>query len=368
MSARKGPVLNWILALLFSLFSIVPILIILLSGVGGHVVAEYLTVDTTDLNVPSKLSSSTFLRDLSTLAGEDWVGSSASPESLGLSKTYSLTLLTACAQDDGSTTCGTPKIGFSFDPESDLKLDSTSIQGTLSSAYYGPLQTYSRVSTFLGVAYVLAALLTGFSCVSIIVSRCLPRAVIASLFSLVTASILLLTAAITSAVTFAKLRDALNNELGSSGLKTQYGSRMVGLSFGAAGLAFAGFLATLAQARQGRDRKYQGGLQDLDGKKNALGTASGAQIAIPMLTFANRIPGWNRNKYTQIEKQMAASHAHNAPYDSDDRESLIASGEDELSHGHINKPGIGSEGHNGYLGAPDRYHIETAYKPHVMAT
>ncbi|KAI1079098.1 hypothetical protein F5B20DRAFT_178898 [Whalleya microplaca] len=317
MAARKVSGLNWTFTLFFSLLSVCLTLIILLSGVGGHIVAEYLTVNTVDLNVPAKLGSSKFLKDLSTIAGEDWVGPSANSRSLGLSKTYSLTLLTVCAEGDDSITCGPPKIGVSFIPESDLRLDSTSIQGTLSAAYSDQLQTYRKASTFLGVTYVLAVLLTGSSCILVVASRCFPRVIVVSLFSSFVAFLFLLAAAVTSVVTFVKLKDAFNDELGNSGLRTETGSRMFGLSFGAAGVAFAAFTATLAQARHERKRKYQGGSQGLDINKSPSSTDSGTQRAISMLKFPNRMLGWNRSKYTQIENQKPILYAHDAPHGGD---------------------------------------------------
>ncbi|KAI1381818.1 hypothetical protein F4677DRAFT_5193 [Hypoxylon crocopeplum] len=366
MAARRLSGAYWIFALFFSLISLLFILLILLSGVGGHVVAEYLTIDTADLDVPAKLGSSELLKDLSTIAGQDWVGSDANAKSLGLAQTYSLNLLTACAEDDGSTTCGAPKIGFSFDPSSDFHLDSTSIQGTFSSAYSDQLQTYSKVSTFLGVGYVLGALFTGLSCLFIIMSRCFPRAILVSQFASALAFLFLLASAIASVVMFVKLKNTFNDALGPSGIQSQASAKMFGLGFGAAGLAFSSFMLMLPLSRGRDSQRHQVGL---DSKSGTLGMVTGAQGAGPTPGLLNRVTTWGRHKYMQVEKQRPVLHARSVSRDSD-REGLIATVEDDFSHEYPNDFAMGpmQKKYNGPSRDPSATydpHVNTSYESQV---
>ncbi|KAH9888171.1 hypothetical protein F4778DRAFT_797127 [Xylariomycetidae sp. FL2044] len=329
MAARKLSALSWISTLVLSLLSLLFILLVLFSGVGGHVIAEYLKIDTSSLSIPAKLSGSVFLQDLSKVAGNDFVGRESNAATLGLAATYSLTLLTACAHDDTSTTCGTPRIGFHFNPGADLRLESTSITGSFSSAYSDQLQTYSTVSTFLGAAYVIAILLIALSCVGLIVSRCAPRAIIASQIASAIASALLLAAAIASVVTFTKLRDTFNSTLGPAGIKTSLGASIFGLSFAAFAFALFAFIAMLvlnrgSRSQSGSRRRAMGTRSFLTGEEND----EAREPSGP--GFLKKMSTWNRHEYTQVHKQGSRAVSR-----SSDREALIASDEylaDEQPH------------------------------------
>ncbi|KAL7628965.1 hypothetical protein AAE478_000483 [Parahypoxylon ruwenzoriense] len=371
MSARKPCALYWVFSLVFSLISLALILIILLSGVGGHVVAEYLTIDTAEMSAPAKLSGSVLLKDLSAVAGQDWVGSDVNAESLGLAKTYSLNLLTACSQDDGSTTCGEPKIGSSFDPSSDLHLDGTSIQGSFSSSYSDELQAYSKVSTFLGVGYVVGALFTALSCLLIVVSRCFPKAIFGSQFFSGVAFLFLLASAIASVVKFLKLKDIFNNALGASGLQAQSSSKMFGLAFGAAGLTFAAFLLMFPLSRAARNLGKHGASRGFERKGSTMGIVTGGQgAAVPVRGFLQRVTTWNRHKYTQVEKQTPMIQHQNIARE-DDRKGLIASvQDDDFSHDYVSDFAMepfqkSKNGHSRNSSAAYGSHVNTSYEPRM---
>ncbi|KAI1100121.1 hypothetical protein F4804DRAFT_56566 [Jackrogersella minutella] len=321
MSARKSSLAYFIFAFLFSLFSLIFILIIILSGVGGHVLAEYLTVDTTNLDIPTKLGASVFLRDLSTLGGQDLVGTDTNAKSLGLSQTYSLNLLTACSEEHGSTICSTPKVGFRFDPSSDLRLDGTSIQGTFSSAYSDELQTYGKVSTFLGAGYILGALFTVSSCLSLIISRFFPETIFVSLFSSSLAFLFLLASAIASIVAFNRLENTFNGALGSSGVQTKISSKMVGLGFGAVGVTLISIVFILLLLRGSRKQGQQDGFHS----KSVLPDESTPKLGL------TRVTTWSRRGYMQVEKHKPVIRSHSNSPESD-RRGLIATAEDDFSH------------------------------------
>ncbi|KAI1409161.1 hypothetical protein F5Y13DRAFT_170924 [Hypoxylon sp. FL1857] len=366
MAARKPSVICWVAALLLSVISLVLILLIILSGIGGRVLADYMTIDTKDLDIPPKLGTSVFLTDLKSVAGLDFVGSDTTAKSLGLSSTYSLNLLTACSEDDGSTTCETPKVGFKFDPSSDLRLDGTSIEGTFSSAYSDELQTYSKVSTFVGVGYIIGAVFTGLSCLFIIASRCFPKIILGGQISSGLAFLFLLASAIASVVTFVKLENTFNDALGSSGVHAHTSSTMFGLGFGAAAATFIAFLLMFPLSKSSR-RQQQPRHIVTDAK----------EAPVPKPGLLSRVKTWNQHKYMQVEKQKPMIH-HRSPSRGSDREGLIAAVEDDFSHEYPNDFAMGpmeKKQNSSKLNGPSRDpsaaydpHVNTAYEPQVATT
>ncbi|CAJ2512440.1 Uu.00g054550.m01.CDS01 [Anthostomella pinea] len=377
MAARKPSWVNLFLALLFSLLSLIFVFIIILSGLGGHVPAEYLKIDTTNLAIPAKLGTSTFLQDLSAVASTDYVGQPATSQTLGLAKTYSLTLLTACAQADAdsssaTTTCSKPRIGYNFNPGSDLKLDSTAAaSSTLPSTYRAQLQTHRLVSTFLGIAYAISIPLTLLSCLCILLTRCFPRVVAVGRVASGLVSAVLLAAAIASVVAFVRLRDTFNGALGDIGVETAAGSRAFGLGFGAAGLSFAAFLGLLVQARSRGSRRsaaFAG-----DGKGGTAGFITGEQhpqhqqraMPVAAAAAAGFLKRMGRPKYTQVEKRTA-THGRAASPD-EDREGLIGAGEDDFAHAHVNDFAMRDMEQKRSRGVNDPYDlVNTAYEPAVF--
>ncbi|KAI1818448.1 hypothetical protein GGS20DRAFT_581556 [Poronia punctata] len=94
--------------------------------------AAFLTVDTSNLAIPAKLSGSVFLRDLSKVSGNDLPSS----------------------------------IGFTLSPVSDLKLGNTAAQQSFSPETFAQLRSYRGVSTFVAVAFIMAFVSNSLSCVS----------------------------------------------------------------------------------------------------------------------------------------------------------------------------------------------------------
>jgi hypothetical protein len=194
--------------------------------------ADRQQIDTTNLNVPSQLSTSRYLRDLSSVAARDYTGGDTTAATLGLAQTYTIALLGACSSDaSASTTCTGPQLGFTFNPASDLRLDGTSVQGTFGSGFSAAFTTYAQTTTFLAAAYifsliciVLAPLLTLF------VHR-LPILGTASVALSSLATLFLLAASIASVIVITRLNGAFNAAFSDAGLVSSVGSGLFVLSF-----------------------------------------------------------------------------------------------------------------------------------------
>ncbi|KAI0817768.1 SUR7/PalI family-domain-containing protein [Xylaria sp. FL0064] len=325
MVARKPLGLSWAIAIVLSLISLLFTLLTLLSGVGSHTTASYLTVDTTNLAIPAQLSSSAFLRDLSTISGSDLVGQTRTRQSLGLSSDYSVSLLTACGRsDDGSASCYAPRVGFTFKPGSNLKLAGTASQ-------YNQLHTYASVSTFVAVAYILSSLLIVLSCATIVLSRCFDRAILASRISSGLAATLLTAATIASIVTFVKTRDSFNRTLSDVGVTTATNAAAFGLSAAASVASIAAFALTflirpgattgyrLPHHREKRD-VHAGDTELMSREPRAAAVGAG---------FLDRVPTWGKPRYAQIDAKKA--HSRDQSLDSD-REGLIHPAQDDFFH------------------------------------
>ncbi|KAI1756633.1 SUR7/PalI family-domain-containing protein [Xylaria castorea] len=329
MVARKSFGPGWATAIIFSLISLLFTLIILLSGVGGHTSASYLTIDTTKLAIPAKLASSAFLQDLSIISGSDLVGQSRSRQSLGLSTTYHVSLLTACGLSDATTTsCYTPRVGFTFNPGSDLKIDHTAAQGSLSAAYYNQLHTYAAVSMFVAVAYILASLFTILSCITIGLSRRFERAILVSHISAGIVALLLFAATIASIVTFVRLRDAFNSALGDIGVTTATNAGAFGLSAAASVASIAAFVTAFITRPSASSYRlpYYREKQNVDGGASAdeaglmSREARTAKVGVGLL---GRVPTWNRPRYAQIEGNKLSNAYSRDHSPESDREGLI---------------------------------------------
>ncbi|KAI1114413.1 SUR7/PalI family-domain-containing protein [Nemania sp. NC0429] len=368
MPAPKSAGPKWAIAIVLSLISLILILINLLSGVGGHLLGSYITTDTTDLAIPAKLGSSVFLQDLSRITGNNLVGQDRTRESLGLSSTYRISLLTACGQDGGSTTCYAPRVGFTFDPSLDLKLVGTAAQGALSTAYYDQLHTYAAVSTFVAVAYIVASFLTVLTCIALVVSRRFARAAAISRINSGIVAILVLAATIASIVTFVKVRDAFNTALGEIGVKTTISASALALSAAASVASLLAFVlvllirpATSSSYGQsyGRDKGVGGmGGADEAGLMSQKPRAAGVGVGI-----LERVQTWNRPRYAQLDANKP-SGAHSRDHSADsDREGLINPANDDAPHDSLGPNSYPQPPWAKKQGRQDLEHVPTAYDP-----
>lgn len=259
-----------------------------------------------------------------------------------------VSLLTACGlDDDAKTSCYTPRVGFTFNPGSDLKIDHTAAQGTLSAAYYSQLNTYATVSTFVAVAYILAAVFTILSCLTIVLSRRFERAITVGHISAGIVALLLFAATIASIVTFIRLRDAFNSALGDIGVTTATNASAFGLSAAATVASIATFVTALITrpSASGYRLPYHREKQNPDGGAGVDEAglmpreARAAKMGVGLL---DRVPTWNRPRYAQIEGNKLSNAYSRDHSPESDREGLIDPARQNLDY------------------------VPTAYEPHAL--
>ncbi|KAK3687447.1 hypothetical protein B0T22DRAFT_128641 [Podospora appendiculata] len=310
-STLRRSLLN-LLPAFFAFFSYVLILLLLLAGLNnGLTHLCFLKTNTSKLSIPSKLSGSSFLKDLSTVSGTDFVGQNITTTSLGLADLYTTNLLSSCAQfADGSVSCTRASVSFSWDPITALQLDLTSLQGTYSDALIKSISSYSKVSHYIVGSFISSAVLTGITTLST------PWAATFSVVASGLATIILLSASIAAAVVFRNLSNALNAEFGASGLSSTPGNTGIALSFAAFAFSLlaAIILAAHSRANPASRRGRSTSTRSKGGKENSLlgGEEGGDDIyakadgaSTKKSGFMDRIPLVNRHKYIQVERQPA---------------------------------------------------------------
>jgi hypothetical protein len=321
------------------------------------------------MSIASKLSNSTYLKDLSTITGNDLVGSNANASSLGLASSYTIALLSYCSETDSFTTCSSPKFGFHFDPRSDLKLDHTGLQGSFSSSFAHAISSYGSTSGFLGVAYVLAFILTFVTPAFSILAWCAPRAIIGGAMTSILSTIFLFAASITSIAIFTDVTGSFNSNLTAAGIKTALGNKLFILSWIATVLSLISSTLLLISSRRATGKRrgigrgiIQHGAQDKDGSQVNVSTSGPRKP-----TLLQRSLAWNRHKYSQIEKQPAVKIIGQR----DDEDVLLSGGfgggEDEHDHGEEEEFVRGSTrgiALTGLGGNKAKTNLETTYEPY----
>lgn len=290
--------------------TLIAILLILIAGSNPHVLSDlfFFKADTKSLNIPSALSSSTFLKDLSTITGTDLVGSSVTASSLGLADSYTISLFTSCSHNSTSS-CTSPKLGFSFSPIKELNLPSTISFGNVS---------YRSTSFFLGLAYIFSFVLDFLSLILVACGERWARALTAAIVTSGVSTIWLMAASIRGLAKFSSYEDAFNAALSSVGVKSSLGKIYV-LSFLATALSLLATIAVFVRTRMREKRSRRTPRITVNSK------------SIDGEGFLNKIPTWKRHKYSQIQKQAA-------PAVNEDEDTLLRRGfggdvgEEELGH------------------------------------
>ncbi|KAI1307798.1 SUR7/PalI family-domain-containing protein [Xylaria venustula] len=356
MATRKPAGLTWAIAIVLSLISLLFTLLTLLSGVGSHTTASYLTIDTTNLAIPAKLSSSKFLQDLSNISTSDLVGQTSTRQSLDLSSDYAVSLLTACGRSDDASTasCYATRVGFTFNPGTNLKLAGAASK-------YSQLHTYGTVSTFVAVAYILASLLTVLSCITIALSRHFPHAILAGRITSGIVAVLVTAATIASDVTFVKTRDSFNSALSDVGVTTSTNSTAFGLSAAASAASIAAFALTffIRSRASGYRLPYHREKQDMHAGETELVSREprAGNIGTGIL---DRVPSWGRPRYAHIEAKKTLNTHSRSPSPDSDREGLIDPAGDDVFHNSQTDSAWANKG-----GRHNLDHISTAYQPGV---
>ncbi|KAK0726431.1 hypothetical protein B0T21DRAFT_34380 [Apiosordaria backusii] len=220
------------------LFTVVPIILnittlvllclVIFAGFNNGLTQIYwMKTDNTKLSIPSALSDSKPLQDLSAFTGTDYVGSDSTASTLTLPDQTSIHLLTECSLFPSRTECAKPDLNFWFRPERDLKISSTSRGGRESVVLKDALRSYSRSTRFIEWSFIIGAL-------------CALGAPLESffspLFSSITcafATVMLGAGTITAAVVFKRLSDSINDEFKEEGITSQTGG--IPIAFGMIG-------------------------------------------------------------------------------------------------------------------------------------
>ncbi|KAK1768103.1 putative integral membrane protein [Phialemonium atrogriseum] len=361
MAARQ-PLFTF-LPLVSSLLSFILVLLLLLAGTNNVLSGlYYIKTDTTGFSVSSKLSSSTYLQDLSAVSGADLVGQPSTASSLGLAETYTVLLLTSCAHfPDGAVSCSHPSLSFSFDPRTDLRLDSTSLQGTYPQSLLSALSHHRKTTRFVAPAYILAAALLVLAPLLATLSPPSFPALAAPALSAL-AALLLLAAAAAAAASSRAVDSAFNAALRETGLSSSTGRPAPAVAVGVAAFALALLAAVVLVVRARRDRRVGGAMQRGGEKKGAGGLLGG------------RVP-WGRHRYAPVDDRVAlvgkggyegSRHQEGVVFDSSEGGGRHLddnwAAEDEYSAGGRGIP-LKSLG----VGVKQRRDMNTAYEPYSSA-
>ncbi|KAH8819810.1 SUR7/PalI family-domain-containing protein [Xylogone sp. PMI_703] len=279
---------------LTGLVTTVLIVLVVISGINSHVLTNFffLKAETSTLNIASKLSNSTFLRDLTSLTHTDFVGRNTTGHSLGLADTYTISLLTLCGKNISQTACSSPQFGFNFNPESDLELSNTALRDSLPKS----LSTYSSTSKFLTIGYGLAILFSFFPPLINLFSYSAGAALGSAILSTL-GSLFLLASSIEALVVFTNFSKAFNNTLSPYGAKSRLGSVLFAISWVATAFSLITTML-LFRSHHGASRN-SGRRRGIPDQKAPEGANSGPRA----LRMLKRVQTWKMNDYRQIGKQ-----------------------------------------------------------------
>lgn len=325
--------------------------------------------NTAALSIPAKLANSTYLKDLSTVTGNDLVGPSLSASTLGLANAYTISLFTSCAENED---CTSPHFGFHFNPVTELNLDGTGVQSAFPSSFIHTISTYGTNSTALAVAYILAFAFTVVTPIFTLFSSRSPRATTVGVITSFLAMLFLLAASSVALATFSKVKDAFNSNLETIGVKTALGNKLFVFSWVATVFSSITLILLSHNMRvSARQRRHGNGLLDqasIDkGGEGIPGPASGG---LKKLSLLQRMPTWRKHNYSQIEKQPAVKTAvTGVVYDASDRDILLTRGfgggddiEDEEEHEFVQGHSRGIQLQP--MGRGATRDLDTAYEPY----
>ncbi|KAH7035628.1 SUR7/PalI family-domain-containing protein [Microdochium trichocladiopsis] len=387
----------------FAIVSAVFSLLVVLSGVAGSAPLFFLQFNTSNYRGPpsgSQLGTSQFLQGLTTVSGNDLVGS-GSGQNAHFAQRYQVTLLSVCQTDNGRTTCSPPKFGYTFDVQQAFQLRDDMFGGVDMTSFWRQTAAYRPVSLFLAIAYVLGTVFTLVSLVMMFLTACVPKgASLVACFTQTLAAVLLLAASIASAVTFYRLGDTYNATLGRVGIQTAVSWRIMVISFLAAVESWLVLIFLLGLRKSIKRRSNAAARSMAASSPKSIGNTTkvfvaGSGQASPSVmsggaarsgyrgtsTFGGllqKMPTWkgNQQKYTEINRQSGAM-AQTSAYNNSPRGGLMAANEEEdFSHGMPDDVSQGAMGYNQRDPAA-RYddpsasqatktglHAETAYDPY----
>jgi len=276
---------------------------------------HFFQTDTTNLKADSKLAGSELLSALSQVSGTDFVGTGDVKDRLGLAQDYFVNLLNLCTSSfDGAIECSPARFGPQFNPGADMKLDNTMLAGVADSAYDDAFARYSKVASYLPIAYVVSVLLLGLSVPLGLFGNSKWIVIVFTGFTFISV-VLLVSAGTLAAFVFKALASAINSNFGDNGLKATVGWTGLNVGYVAMIVAFLSLLlaSTRACMRPERKHRSRGALITGAGHPNQVSGDDGIKMlggptgkAGRVATFVKeRMPTFSRQKYVQVEKQAA---------------------------------------------------------------
>ncbi|KAI9152116.1 SUR7/PalI family domain-containing protein [Paramyrothecium foliicola] len=264
-------------------------------------------VDVENFRVPSKLSSSHLLADIESVSGGDLTGSELTAENLGLSKYYTIHVLTYCSHSDqGGKSCSSPKVGWWFDPIAILKLDEAGLSGKLSDGFNSALKSYKEAATFIGIGFIIASITIVLAFILSIVARRQNRLAIIAATSASIGSAFLLADGLIARKATGKVVNGIENDLEVVGVSATIGL-LVYLPFVGAVLSMIAAITFSLIAYNNRAagaNKYPGmprkGSVIVGQPTGPIDEARGFSKGQSLL---QRVSTWSRGSYVQIEKQ-----------------------------------------------------------------
>ncbi|KLU91651.1 hypothetical protein MAPG_10169 [Magnaporthiopsis poae ATCC 64411] len=324
MAGRSKNILTFVPVFL-SAVSFLLVLLVLLSGVNnGLADLFFLKTNVAGLKLPSALSGSQELQDLSSVSGTDYVGEDITASSLGLANEYTISLLTSCARLASGPSCSAPRVGFWFNPGKQLRLDSTSLQSTYPPEYREALAMYNKAAYFIAFSFLFCTLLLGLSTIlgvlgaTVLSSVGMVSTVVTGM--VVLAALFLLAGNATAVHVFRRVADTFNAAFSGQGLSASLGLAAILLGWLAFVLTLSAAVILVLRRRgdsvtRGRrladknnimfgDFNYGANENPMDA---GIATKSGASK--PPTGLLGRITLLGRHKYAQIGRQPAKGHA-----------------------------------------------------------
>ncbi|KAM0271620.1 hypothetical protein ACHAQH_009047 [Verticillium albo-atrum] len=309
-SNGRRPILS-ALPFVFSLIAAILAIIVLVAGSRANVLDElsFFKVDTSNFDIKSKLSGSTYLQDLTDLSGVDLVGQDVTTESLGLARTYTVSLLGSCSHSSDSTSCTSPRVGYVFDPVSILKLDTTAVAGLTTDDIDDALSKYERISRFLAFAYMASIIFVVLGPIFGALGSRIRIIGFAGVFLAWLAAALLLAASATGQYIYLNLSKAIDSDLEPVGIDSDFGLLLVP-SWLAFGFALLAAIFTSLRPRSNTAQRHPDLAFDTKSRSGPSGYIAGPadEPAGPGAGFLNRVQTWGRQKYVGIGKQPALEH------------------------------------------------------------
>ncbi|KAM0325825.1 hypothetical protein ACHAQA_007127 [Verticillium albo-atrum] len=310
LSTGKRPFLS-ALPFVFSLIAALLAIIVLVAGSRSNVLDElsFFKVDTSNFDIESKLSGSAYLQDLTEVSGLDLVGQDVTAESLGLARTYTVSLLGSCSHDTDSTSCTSPRVGYVFDPISVFKLDTVSISSLTTDTIEDALSKYERISRALAFAYMAGIISTILGPILAAFGSKLRLLGIAGAFFSWLAMGLLLGSSAAGQYIYRRFSKAIDSDLDPIGIDSDLGLLLVP-SWLAFGFALLAAILTSFTPRGSPARGHPDLAFDNKNKSGPNGFITGqANVSSgPGAGFLNKVQTWGRQKYVGIGKQSAGEH------------------------------------------------------------